>query len=289
MLLAAAAQEAQAQTKTVVRAGSDSQVTATADAAASSSATSVGELVVTAQKREENINNVGMSIQAATGDKLLKLGITSTEDLTKLVPGFEVTPNYYGTVVYTIRGVGFQDTSLAGSPTVTVYQDQMPLPFSILTAGSTLDLQRVEVLKGPQGTLFGENATAGAINYIANKPTDTFEAGGDVTVGNFQTANVEGFVSGPIANGLDMRLALQSNNSGAWQKGYAQQTGQETGGQDFLNGRLSLQWKPTDKFNALLTVNGWEDKGYNQVGQLYGLAGGRNHQMPSFLLNYPDA
>ena len=69
--------------------------------------TSVGELVVTAEKREENINNVGMSIQAASGDKLLQLGITSTEDLTKLVPGFEVTPNYYGTVVYTIRGVGF--------------------------------------------------------------------------------------------------------------------------------------------------------------------------------------
>jgi outer membrane receptor protein involved in Fe transport len=289
LLLAAAAQEAQAQTKSVGPAGSNLQVTSTADAAATGNVTSVGELVVTAQKREENINNVGMSIQAATGDRLLQLGITSTEDLTKLVPGFVVTPNYYGTVVYTIRGVGFQDTSLAGSPTVTVYQDQMPLPFSILTAGSTLDLQRVEVLKGPQGTIFGENATAGAINYIANKPTDTFEAGGDLTVGNFQTANVTAFVSGPIANGLDMRLALQSNNSGAWQTGYAQQAGQSTGGQDFLNGRLSLQWKPTDKFKALLTLNGWEDKGYNQVGQLYGLAGGRNHQMPSFLLDYPDA
>jgi len=288
ILLAAAATGAQAQTKSA-RAGTDLQVTATADAAATGSATSVSEVVVTAEKREENINNVGMSIQAASGDKLLKLGITSTEDLTKIVPGFVVTPNYYGTVVYTIRGVGFQDTSLAGSPTVTVYQDQMPLPFSILTAGSTLDLQRVEVLKGPQGTLFGENATAGAINYIANKPTDHFEAGGDLTLGNFQTANFQGFVSGPVANGLDMRLALQTNNSGAWQKGYAQQVGQETGGQDFLNGRLSFQWKPTDRFTALLTLNGWEDKGYNQVGQLFGLAGGRNHTMPAFLLNYPDA
>ena len=169
----------------------------------------VGELVVTAEKREENIQNVGMSVQAASGDRLLKLGINSTEDLTKIVPGFEVTPNYYGTIVYTIRGVGFQDTSLAGSPTVTVYQDQMPLPFSILTAGATLDLQRVEVLKGPQGTLFGNNATAGAINYIANKPTDTFETGGDVTSATSQTANVQGFVSGPITQGLDARLALQ--------------------------------------------------------------------------------
>ncbi|HZZ35298.1 MAG TPA: TonB-dependent receptor plug domain-containing protein, partial [Caulobacteraceae bacterium] len=166
----------------------------------------IGELVVTAQKREQNIQTVGMSIQAATGAQLLQQGITSTEDLKKIIPGFEVTPNYYGTNVFTIRGVGFQDTSLAGSPTVTVYQDEAPLPFSILTSGATLDLQRVEVLKGPQGTLFGNNATAGAINYIANKPTDFFDFGGHVTVGNFQTVNVEAYVSGPIAQGLDLRL-----------------------------------------------------------------------------------
>jgi iron complex outermembrane receptor protein len=268
---------------------------AAAAAAASSTAeaagggVTVGELVVTAQKREENIQNVGMSIQAASGDRLTKLGITSTADLQKVVPGFEVTPNYYGTVVYTIRGVGFQDTSLAGSPTVTVYLDEVPLPFSILTAGATLDLQRVEVLKGPQGTLFGNNATAGAINYIANKPTNTFETGGDFSFGNFATAFAQAYVSGPLADGLTARLALQANTSGAWQKGYGPQAGQDTGGQDFLNGRLELQWKPNDKFRALFTASGWSDRGFNQVGQLYGLAGGRNHAMPQFLLNYPNA
>jgi outer membrane receptor protein involved in Fe transport len=272
----------------VLAADATATATATADAT-DTNAAAVEGIVVTAEKREENIQNVAMSIQAASGDTLTKLGVNSTEDLAKIIPGFEVTPNYYGTEVYTIRGVGFQDTSLAGSPTVTVYQDQMPLPFSILTAGATLDLQRVEVLKGPQGTLFGENATAGAINYIANKPTDHFEAGGDLQLGNFQTANFQGFISGPIAQGLDARLALQTNNSGAWQQGYGPQAGQSTGGTDFLNGRLSVQWKPNSNFTALLTLNGWEDKGYNQVGQLYGLAGGRNHQMPSFLLNYQDA
>jgi outer membrane receptor protein involved in Fe transport len=263
--------------------------TAAAAAEAAGGGVTVGELVVTAQKREENINDVGMSIQAASGDRLTKLGVTDTASLQKVVPGFEVTPNYYGTVVYTIRGVGFQDTSLAGSPTVTVYLDEAPLPFSILTAGATLDLQRVEVLKGPQGTLFGNNATAGAINYIANKPTSTFEAGGDVTFGNFGTANVQAYVSGPLADGLSARLAIQSNNSGAWQKGYGPQTGQDTGGTHFLNGRIAVQWKPNDKFRALLTVSGWSDRSYNQVGQLYGLAGGRNHAMPAFLINYPLA
>jgi iron complex outermembrane receptor protein len=232
----------------------------------------VSEVIVTANKRQENIQNVGMSIQAASGDKLTKLGVTDTASLQKIVPGFLFTPTYYGTTVFTIRGVGFQDTSLAGSPTVSVYLDESPLPFSALAQGATLDLQRVEVLKGPQGTLFGNNATGGAINYIANKPTDTFQAGMDLTYGRFSDVNVQGFVSGPIAEGLDARVALQSHTSGAWQKGYAQQDGQSTGGADFLNGRISLQWKPNDNFKAMLTVSGWQDKSYNQMGQLFGIA-----------------
>jgi iron complex outermembrane receptor protein len=233
---------------------------------------SVSEVIVTAQKRQENIQNVGMSIQAASGDKLTKLGVTDTASLQKIVPGFLFTPTYYGTVVFTIRGVGFQDTSLAGSPTVSVYLDEAPLPFSALAQGATLDLQRVEVLKGPQGTLFGNNATGGAINYIANKPTDTFQAGMDLTYGKFSDVNVQGFVSGPIAEGLDARIALQSHTSGAWQKGYDQQQGQTTGGDDLLNGRFSLQWKPTDQFKAMLTLSGFQDKSYNQMGQLFGFA-----------------
>jgi iron complex outermembrane receptor protein len=233
---------------------------------------SVSEVIVTAQKRQENIQNVGMSIQAASGDKLVKLGITDTESLSKIVPGFQFTPTYYGTNVFTIRGVGFQDTSLAGSPTVSVYLDEAPIPFSSLTNGATLDVQRVEVLKGPQGTLFGNNATGGAINYIANKPTDTFHAGGTVSYGTFSDTDVQGYVSGPITEGLDARLALRHESSGAWQKGYGPQSGQSTGGKDFTNGRFSLSWKPNDKFKALLTLNGWADRGYNQASQLYGIA-----------------
>jgi iron complex outermembrane receptor protein len=258
-----------------------------AQAEARAQPTAVGEVIVTANKRQENIQNVGASIVAASGDKLTQMGITDTASLQKIVPGFNVTPNYYGTSVFTIRGVGFQDTSLASSPTVTVYADEAPLPFSVLTSGTTLDLQRVEVLKGPQGTLFGNNATGGAINYIANKPTDTFQAGLDVTVGNFATANVSGFVSGPIIDGLDGRIALQSNNSGAWQKGYGPQAGQSIGGTDFLNGRISLQWKPNDRFKALLTVNGWHDHSYNQIGQYAGTDGDRSQAPDPLEVAFP--
>jgi len=245
---------------------------AEAAAAAPNSVTSVGELVVTAQKREESINTVGMSVQAATGASLQKLGITNTEDLQKIVPGFLATPNYYGTNVFTIRGVGFQDTSLAGSPTVTVYLDEAPLPFSSLTNGATLDLQRVEVLKGPQGTLFGENATGGAINYVANKPTDDLEAGINASYGRFNNVDLSGYVSGPLTSTLDARLAVRINESGAWQEGYGPNEGQSIGGKDFINGRFSLLWKPTSNFKALLTLNGWHDRSYTQEGQLFGIA-----------------
>jgi outer membrane receptor protein involved in Fe transport len=243
-----------------------------AAAAESSSAISVTELVVTAQKREENIQTVAMSVQAASGEKLQKLGITDTESLQKIVPGFLFTPNYYGTNVFTIRGVGFQDTSLANSPTVTVYLDEAPLPFSALTNGATLDLQRVEVLKGPQGTLFGENATGGAINYVVNKPTDHFEAGVNASYGRFNDADITAYVNGPLTSTLDARLVGRINQSGAWQQGYALNQGESIGGKDFLNGRLSLQWKPTSRFKALLSLNAWRDKGYTQMGQLFGIA-----------------
>jgi len=248
-----------------------SQAAMAADAAAAGPS-SVAEVIVTAQKRQENIQNVGMSIKAASGDQLTKMGIHDTESLSKIVPGFQFTPTYYGTNVFTIRGVGFQDTSLAGSPTVSVYVDEMPLPFSALTNGATLDLQRVEVLKGPQGTLFGNNATGGAINYIANKPTDTFQAGADLSYGTFNDTDISGYVSGPVADGLDVRLALRHDESGAWQKSYGPQPSQSQGGKDFTNGRFSVLWKPNDRFKALLTLSGWQDKGYNQNGQLFGIA-----------------
>ena len=230
------------------------------------------EVIVTAQKREQNINAIGMSIQAASGDKLQRLGVNDTADLQKIVPGFQATPTYYGTNVFTIRGVGFQDTSLAGSPTVSVYIDEAPLPFSALTNGATLDLQRVEVLKGPQGTVFGENATGGAINYIANKPTDHFDGGVNASYGRFNDADISGFVNVPLGSTLSARIAGRINQSGAWQKGYGAQAGQTIGGKDLLNGRVSLLWKPDSKFKALLTVSGWQDKGWTQMGQLYGIA-----------------
>ena len=136
-----------------------------------------GEIIVTAQKRAESINRVGLTINAFSADDLRNRQVSSLDDIAKIVPGLNYANTQNGTPVYTLRGVGFYDTSLSSYPTVSVYLDEVPLPFPVLTRHSAFDLERIEVLKGPQGTLFGQNATGGAINYIAAKPTDHLTAG----------------------------------------------------------------------------------------------------------------
>ena len=151
----------------------------------------IEEVIVTAQKREQSINDVGMSIDVSSGEKLSDLGITDAFDLGKVVSGFNANSNYYGSMVYTLRGIGFQDTALASTNTVSLSLDEMPIPFAAMGSGVILDVQRVEALKGPQGTLFGQNSTGGAINFIANKPTRDFEAGVTASYARFNELDVE--------------------------------------------------------------------------------------------------
>ena len=152
--------------------------------AAAQSETAAGEraggldvIVVTAEKREETVNTVPMSITAATAAQLQDAGVKGARDLGKIAPGFHYADSYVGSPIYTLRGIGFSDISLGGRPTVSIYTDQALIPFAIETKGASLDLERVEILKGPQGTLFGQNSTGGAINFVAARPTDEFEAG----------------------------------------------------------------------------------------------------------------
>jgi outer membrane receptor protein involved in Fe transport len=101
---------------------------------------------------------------------------------------------------------------------------------------------------------------------------------------------VTGFVSGPVANGLSLRGALRINKSDPWQKGYLQQDGRYFGGNDFINGRFSARWQPTDNFRAILSVDGWLDKGWTQAGQLFGIAElSPLAPLSPFILNYPLA
>ena len=226
----------------------------------------LGDIVVTAQKREQALNDVPMSISALSGDQLAKSGVSDIRDLVKLVPGFNYTESAFGTPVYTLRGIGFYETSLGAKPTVSVYVDEVPLPFSVLTRGATLDLQRVEVLKGPQGTLFGQNATGGAINYIAAKPTSSFEAGVDGSYGRFNAIDLGGFISGPLSDTLSARLSVKTEQGGAWQRSYTRDD--ELGDRNFTTARLLFDFRPSDTLRFELNLNGFLDKGDEVAAQL---------------------
>ena len=242
------------------------QAAVTSSAVNSADSASVSEIIVTAQKREEKISSVPMSITAATGDQLARAGITQVRDLVKITPGFSFADSYVGSPIYTLRGVGFSDISLGGRPTVSVYSDEAPIPFAIETRGANLDLERVEVLKGPQGTLFGQNATGGAINFVAAKPTPSFRAGADFSYGNFNAVDAGGFLSGPLTDTLAARLSVQHTSNDPWQKSYT--TGARNGAGDFTNARLLLVWTPTSRLKAQLNVNGYVDRSDTQAGQL---------------------
>lgn len=230
-----------------------------------SKAPQLEEIIVTAQKREESANTVPMSISAATAEALKAAGIIEPRDLAKIATSFNYSDSYVGSPIYTLRGVGFSDVSLGGRPTVSIYVDEAPIPFAIETRGAGLDLERVEILKGPQGTLFGQNATGGAINYIAAKPTRNFKAGFEATYGRFDRWELGGYVSGPLSNSLSARIAVEHRDMGPWQQSYT--SGAENGREDFTNARLSLQFEPSSNFRAHLTLSGFIDKSDVQAGQ----------------------
>lgn len=227
------------------------------------------EIVVTAQKREQSINEVPMSITALSGDDLLERGVEQVADFARTVPAFTYSESRVGTPIYTLRGVGFNDIALGGRPTVSVYVDEVPIPFAIETRGGFLDLERAEILKGPQGTLFGQNATGGAINLIAAKPTDVYAAGVKLEYGRFNAITAGGYMSGPLSETLRFRIAVEHENSGAWQEGYL--TDRENGDQNLTTGRFLLEWTPTDRLTVGLNANGYIDRSQSQAPQLSGI------------------
>ena len=185
----------------------------------SSHALTVEEVIVTAQKREQSANDVNVAISAFSGEDLAEIGVVDTRDLGNLTPGFSYSDSGRNAPIYSLRGIGFNEQSQTASSTVGVYMDEVALPFPVLTKGANLDLQRVEILKGPQGTLYGRNTTGGAINYIANTPTETFAAGIKGSYGRFDTTDLEGYVSGPISETAGIRFAFRNIHAGeGWQK-----------------------------------------------------------------------
>ena len=229
----------------------------------------IEEVVVTAQKHSQSANDVPITINAFTGETLQDQGVVTAENIALLTPGLTVNETAAtGVPLYTIRGVGFQDYSTAASSTVGLYLDEVAIPYTVMSRGLLFDVQRVEVLKGPQGDLYGRNTTAGQINMVSNKPTEDFELGLRSSIGSFDTVDVEGFINGAINDRVNARLAFKSVQSGeGWQKSTT--SGDELGEQDVTAVRGMFDIELGDNATLLLNVRHVTDKSENKANTPY--------------------
>ncbi len=172
------------------------------------------EIIVTAQKREQSVQSLGIAVTSFSGRDIRALGMLRPEDLSAQTPGLDIK-NALGALnpIFTLRGVGLNDYNSNNNPSVGVYVDEVYMASSAYLSFQVFDIERVEILKGPQGTLYGRNSTGGAVNFVSAKPGDDFEAYLDIDYGRWNTLKLQGAVSGPINDSVSGRLALQINKS----------------------------------------------------------------------------
>jgi len=223
----------------------------------------IEEVVVTAQRREQSIQDVSVAVTAISGDQLRMEGINNINQLQNTAPNLEIEPAFGGGAAqFRIRGVGFQDYATNNSPTVGIYVNEVAFPVPVMTQGLIYDVERVEILRGPQGTLYGRNTTGGAINFITRKPTDAFEAGVYGEYGSYDEYVLEGFVSGPMSNTVRGRVAVSTQQGGAFQ--HNRETGEAIGDMDRGGIRGMLEFKPNDTTSLLLDAHYSWDKSENK-------------------------
>jgi iron complex outermembrane receptor protein len=178
---------------------------ARAQTAAAAPAANETEIIVTAQRRSESLQQVPISITALSGKTLNDAGIQDTERLSTLTPGLLVQRSVVGKI--SIRGVGNENYTIAGDPGVAVHSDGVYVARAAAGLFDLFDVERVEVLRGPQGTLYGRNATGGVINVLPNRPSDKFEGRVAGEYGNYNAYRVDAMINAPVGQGLAFRLA----------------------------------------------------------------------------------
>ena len=225
------------------------------------------EIIVTAQKREQNLQEVGTSVTAFDSNTLQNLGLKDVTDVANQVPGLQF--NQYGATVtiYNLRGVSQNDFSDHQEAPVAVYADDAYIASTGALAGSLYDLQRVEVLRGPQGTLFGRNATGGLIHYISRQPTDTPEGYVQVTGGNYSALQTEGAISGPLTDQISARLSFATSSHDGY---ISNRIGPAINDQKQYAGRLQFRFKISEQGDIVVKLH--ELKNQNEVSGNYSWA-----------------
>ena len=218
-----------------------------AHAEAASGASQVGEVVVTAQRRSQNIQDVPISVQAVSAKELLAAGIKNTQDLGQITPNVTIiSPIGAGNQpLITIRGIGLNDYSTNNAGPNGVYADDIYISAPSAQNMALFDISQVQVLKGPQGTLYGRNTVGGALVFNTNRPTDDFTGTAHVEYGSYNTFQLEAAVGGPITPNLDGRISAIYNHSDGYYKN--ELTGSNIDNVNNEAARLQLLYKPNDK------------------------------------------
>jgi len=220
----------------------------------------VETVVVTAQKRAQDFNDVSIAVSVLTGDEVKSLGLAQMKDIATQTPNVRINETLANSIPnVSIRGIGLNDYAANNNPAAGIYVDEVYLASPAMLTFQLFDVERVEVLKGPQGTLFGRNTTAGTVNFVSRKPTDRFQADATLDYGRFNYGRVEAAVSGPLTENLSARFAVQTTQQG---DGYQTNrvNGEKVGEIDRTSWRGLLQWHSTDNLDLLLNVHGGRDK-----------------------------
>lgn len=219
---------------------------------------SADTITVTARRREQSPQDVGVALNVFSGAELIQQGVTTVNGLENITTNLEIESQFgSGQTSFSIRGVGFRDYATNNAPTVGIYVDDVAYPVPVTTQGVLFDVERVEVLRGPQGVLYGRNTTGGAIKVISARPTEENAAGLVIEGGRFGRVEAEGFVSGPVSEALRIRISGATAHGGAWQVN--RETGEELGDAEQYALRGIVEYDLSSNVQALFNLHGFID------------------------------
>jgi len=229
------------------------------------------EVVVTAQKREQSLQEVGISIAAFSSSDLESNRILDVTGVTEFVPNVELALSPDNDIpIFVVRGVGLQDYNANNTPTTALVVDDVYQPYGVYGMFALFDAARVEILKGPQGGLYGRNSTGGAVNIVTRKPSfEAVEANVAADAGNYGMANVRAGISVPLTDTFAARLAAQYDTSDGYY--YNTYLNRDQGGKDKLQSRLTLSFAPSDSFSADLRVTVGRNRSEVGIPELEGI------------------
>ncbi|QDC38252.1 TonB-dependent receptor [Sphingobium fuliginis] len=254
---------------TLLAAPAVAQESAPTGPAAAEEQQTVGDIVVTAQKRSQRLQEVPMTVQALGEAAIEQRGVTSLARLTNITPSVQISAFSNQKPVLYIRGIGTRQLGPGADQSVGVFVDDFYAGDSSALFTGLADLERIEVLKGPQGTLYGRNTIAGAISITTAAPTNSVEGNIQASIGNYNLIDVKGTVSGPIAGDAVLgRLSFYTTKRDPYIRNPL--TGRGGLGQDLAGVRAKLLFNLSDRLSALLTGDFNRDTSPGQLGKSRG-------------------